>query len=163
MLTRTIANLDVGAIGLGAMPLSIIDRPSAEQAVETVYAALDAGITLIDTADAYCLNGDDVGHNERLVGEALRSWGGLLGSCTFWHPEVLTTIARISVLTNCIFASAQRPRGSPARTATQRSMDRKTATKRSRSVHLLGDSISSRLFGSLVELSDCCARRQVTA
>jgi aryl-alcohol dehydrogenase-like predicted oxidoreductase len=44
--------------------------------VRTVHAALDAGVTLIDTADAYCLTSDEVGHNERLIAEAVASWGG---------------------------------------------------------------------------------------
>ena len=63
-------------IGLGAMQLSIDGRPDHEQGVATIHAALDAGVTLIDTADAYCLNDTETGHNERLVAEALRSWGG---------------------------------------------------------------------------------------
>lgn len=39
-------------------------------------AVLDGGVTLIDTADAYCLDERDVGHNERLIAAALRAWGG---------------------------------------------------------------------------------------
>jgi aryl-alcohol dehydrogenase-like predicted oxidoreductase len=73
---RVLAGRSVGAIGLGAMPLSVEGRPDRERAVRTVHAALDAGVTLIDTADAYCLTSDEVGHNERLVAEALASWGG---------------------------------------------------------------------------------------
>jgi aryl-alcohol dehydrogenase-like predicted oxidoreductase len=65
----------VGAIGLGAMPLSTKeDRPSDPAA--TVYAALDAGVTLIDTADAYSWDQSEFGHNEELVASALRSYGG---------------------------------------------------------------------------------------
>jgi aryl-alcohol dehydrogenase-like predicted oxidoreductase len=74
--TRTIAGTEVGAIGLGGMPMSLQGRPPTEQAVATIHAALDAGVALIDTADAYCQNADDTGHNERLIAEALRSWGG---------------------------------------------------------------------------------------
>jgi aryl-alcohol dehydrogenase-like predicted oxidoreductase len=44
--------------------------------VRVLHAALDAGVTLIDTADVYCLDQDDVGHNERLVARALREWSG---------------------------------------------------------------------------------------
>ena len=44
----------VSAIGLGAMPLSTKEhRPSPAEAEAVVHAALDAGVTLIDTADAY--------------------------------------------------------------------------------------------------------------
>ena len=44
--------------------------------MRAVHAALDAGVTLVDTADAYCLNRADTGHNEALVAEALAAWGG---------------------------------------------------------------------------------------
>ena len=65
MQTRTIGTTTVSAIGLGGMPLSIEGRPDdRERAVATIHAALDAGITLIDTADAYHLYADEVGHNE---------------------------------------------------------------------------------------------------
>jgi aryl-alcohol dehydrogenase-like predicted oxidoreductase len=47
-----------------------------ERAIRTVHAALDAGVTLIDTADAYSPDERTVGHNERLVATALRSYGG---------------------------------------------------------------------------------------
>ncbi len=76
MQQRRLADLTVSAIGLGAMPLSVQDRPDEAQAMRTVHAALDAGVTLIDTADAYSLGHDDVGHNERLVARALATWGG---------------------------------------------------------------------------------------
>jgi aryl-alcohol dehydrogenase-like predicted oxidoreductase len=55
------------------------DRPSQEQAVATVHAALDAGVTLIDTADVYCLDGTEIGHNERLVARALAQRPGAAG------------------------------------------------------------------------------------
>ena len=72
----TVGRIDVGAIGLGAMPLSTKDdRPSREEAVATVHAALDAGVTLIDTADAYSRDEAEFGHNEELVARALRSAG----------------------------------------------------------------------------------------
>jgi aryl-alcohol dehydrogenase-like predicted oxidoreductase len=76
MPARRIGGTGVGAIGLGAMLLSIAGRPGEAQAIRTVHAALDAGVTLIDTADAYCLGGDEVGHNERLVAKALAAWPG---------------------------------------------------------------------------------------
>jgi len=73
---RPLGDRTVSAIGLGAMPLSVEGRPDEEQALRTVHAALDAGVTLLDTADAYCLGADDVGHNERLLARALASWSG---------------------------------------------------------------------------------------
>jgi aryl-alcohol dehydrogenase-like predicted oxidoreductase len=71
-----VGRVSVGAIGLGAMPLSTKEqRPSPEEAAATVHAALDAGVTLIDTADAYSRDEAEFGHNESLVASALRSYG----------------------------------------------------------------------------------------
>src|SRR5688572_25096274 len=66
----------VTAVGYGGMHLSIQERPPEEQAIRVIHAALDAGVTLIDTADVYCLDNRDIGHNERLVARALASWPG---------------------------------------------------------------------------------------
>ncbi|HWD78256.1 MAG TPA: aldo/keto reductase [Kribbella sp.] len=74
--TRTIGDVQVSAIGLGGMPMSIEGRPDEERSIATIHAALDAGITLIDTADAYHLTATDVGHNESLIAKALASYGG---------------------------------------------------------------------------------------
>lgn len=74
--TRRIGDVEVSAIGLGAMPMSIEGRPDEERSIATIHAALDAGITLIDTADAYHLTATDVGHNESLIAKALASYGG---------------------------------------------------------------------------------------
>lgn len=76
VLRRRLGAREVSAIGLGAMPMSLEGRPSRARATTTIHASLDCGITLIDTADAYSTGGDDAGHNERLVAEALRSWSG---------------------------------------------------------------------------------------
>ncbi|WP_046529298.1 aldo/keto reductase [Cellulomonas sp. FA1] len=76
MKTRNLAGVPVSAVGLGGMPMSIEGRPDRERSVATIHAALDAGVTLIDTADAYHLHADEVGHNEELIAQALRSWGG---------------------------------------------------------------------------------------
>jgi aryl-alcohol dehydrogenase-like predicted oxidoreductase len=77
METRKLGNVEVGAIGLGEMPLSVEGRPEDEgRAFATVHAALDAGVTLIDTADAYALGAGDFGHGEELVARALRVYGG---------------------------------------------------------------------------------------
>jgi len=73
---RNIADVRVGAVGLGGMPMSIEGRPDRARSVATIHAALDAGVTLIDTADAYHLHADEVGHNESLIAEALASYGG---------------------------------------------------------------------------------------
>lgn len=59
------------------MPMSMRERPDAplERSIATIHAALDAGVTLIDTADAYTASAQ-MGDNERLVAQALASWGG---------------------------------------------------------------------------------------
>ena len=72
MHIRHIGAVPVGAVGLGTMPLSIEGRPDEDRAIATIHAALDAGVTLIDTADAYALDETEVGHNERLIAKALR-------------------------------------------------------------------------------------------
>lgn len=66
----------VSAVGYGGMHLSIKDRPSEEQSIRVIQAAVDAGVTLIDTADVYCLDENDIGHNERLVARALKGRSG---------------------------------------------------------------------------------------
>jgi len=76
MPTRRLGGLQVSAIGLGEMPMSLAGRPDEAQSVRTIHAALDAGVTLIDTADAYCIDESEVGHGERLVARALTAWPG---------------------------------------------------------------------------------------
>ena len=76
MKQRRIGDRSVSAIGLGGMPMSIEGRPDEERSIRTIHAALDAGVTLIDTADAYHLTATDVGHNESLIAKALATFGG---------------------------------------------------------------------------------------
>lgn len=73
---RLIGTRTVSAIGLGAMPMSIEGRPDEARAIATIHAALDAGVTLIDTADSYHLFAGETGHNERLVALALDTYEG---------------------------------------------------------------------------------------
>ncbi|MGW5849021.1 aldo/keto reductase [Streptomyces sp. NPDC055254] len=71
MCDRPLGTLRTAPIGYGAMPLSVEGRPDEARAVATVHAALDAGVTLIDTADSYHWHAGEAGHNERLVARAL--------------------------------------------------------------------------------------------
>ena len=68
MKTRKLRDLEVSAIGLGCMGMSVAygerDEPGS---IETIQRALDHGVTFIDTADMY-----GRGHNEELVGRALK-------------------------------------------------------------------------------------------
>lgn len=63
------------AIGLGAMPLSISGRPDEAQAFAVIEAFVAGGGNFIDTANVYCLDDDDIGHNERLIRQALDRLG----------------------------------------------------------------------------------------
>jgi len=62
-------------VGLGCMRLS---SPSVNEprAIAALHAALDAGVTLLDTADVYAPTDGDLGHNERLITRALAAWSG---------------------------------------------------------------------------------------
>lgn len=79
---RTLGPFTVSAIGMGCMPLSfphdrdpdLINDP--ERAIGVIHAALDAGVTLLDTADIYAPTWNSMGHNEILVGKAFHSWSG---------------------------------------------------------------------------------------
>jgi aryl-alcohol dehydrogenase-like predicted oxidoreductase len=75
MEQRRIGDRQVSELGYGAMYLSVQGRPPEDQALATIKAVLDGGVTLIDTADAYCLDASDMGHNERLIARALRDHG----------------------------------------------------------------------------------------
>ncbi|HZB43417.1 MAG TPA: aldo/keto reductase [Ilumatobacter sp.] len=72
---RQIGDTAVSAIGLGGLQLSVEGRPDEPRSIATIHAALDAGITLIDTADAYHIATEEVGHNESLIARALDSYG----------------------------------------------------------------------------------------
>lgn len=76
MKTRPIGDLQAGAIGLGAAGLSVGPHPPEDDAIATIVAALDAGVTLIDTAACYVPRHDSPGHNEALIAKALATWGG---------------------------------------------------------------------------------------
>lgn len=75
MRTRQLGDLDVSAIGLGGMPMSVRDPHDDDRSRATIRAAIEAGVTFIDTADAYCQSEDDFGHNEVLIAGALRDLG----------------------------------------------------------------------------------------
>ncbi len=69
--TRTLgrAGPPVSALGLGAMGMSDLYGPADRaESLATLHAAVEAGVTLIDTADFY-----GMGHNEMLIAEALRA------------------------------------------------------------------------------------------
>ncbi|MGA8245274.1 MAG: aldo/keto reductase [Nocardioides sp.] len=69
LTTKTLGTLGpTSAIGLGLMGMSAVYGPTdRDESIATIHAALDAGVTLLDTGDFY-----GMGHNELLLGEALR-------------------------------------------------------------------------------------------
>src|SRR5271166_7327 len=73
-LTRELGRtgIQVFPVGLGGMQLSMGKPPPEDAAIDVIYSALDAGVNFIDTANVYCGNDHDIGHNERLIEKALR-------------------------------------------------------------------------------------------
>ncbi|AXE85756.1 General stress protein 69 [Streptomyces sp. Go-475] len=71
MPTRTLGTTgpQVSALGLGCMGMSALyGEADRAESIATLHAALEAGVTLLDTGDFY-----GMGHNELLIGEALRT------------------------------------------------------------------------------------------
>jgi len=67
MQTRRLGDVEVSAMGLGCMGMSGAYGPADEaESIATIHAAMEAGITLLNTGDFY-----GAGHNEMLVGRAL--------------------------------------------------------------------------------------------
>jgi aryl-alcohol dehydrogenase-like predicted oxidoreductase len=66
--------LALGCMGMGAG--SLYGGGDEAEGIATIHAALDAGVTLIDTADAYHMYANEVGHNETLIAGALASYPG---------------------------------------------------------------------------------------
>lgn len=58
------------------MRLSTATDRDDERSIAVLHAALDAGVTFLDTADAYAWDHEEIGHNERLIARALASWTG---------------------------------------------------------------------------------------
>lgn len=77
LTTRALGNWRVTPIGLGAMPMSwagMVDH--RDRAIATVHAALDGGVTFLDSSDIYAPSWDQAGYSERLLAEAMRTWTG---------------------------------------------------------------------------------------
>jgi len=70
------ATTDTRPLALGCMRMSTADDGDEARAIAVLHTALDAGVTLLDTADVYAPDDRDLGHNERLIANALASWPG---------------------------------------------------------------------------------------
>ena len=68
--------LTARSIGLGCMRLSTATDRDDARGVAVIRAALEAGAVFLDSADSYCHDDRDVGHNERLIARALAGWPG---------------------------------------------------------------------------------------
>ncbi len=79
MQTRTLGKTDVivNSIGLGAMPLSLPGHPDKETAFEVVKSFIEQGGNFIDTANVYCVDKNNIGHNERLIFRCLKKMNSL--------------------------------------------------------------------------------------
>jgi len=99
----------VSPIALGGMLLSISGRPPEDQGIAVINAALDAGITLIDTADAYSTDERDFNHNEKLIAKAFRRRGErvlVATKCGMRRPGGAWTVdARPSTLKEAVHQS----------------------------------------------------------
>lgn len=84
----------VGPLGLGCWPLAGMTREGVahEAAIATVRAAIDAGITHLDTA--YCYG--ERGESERAIREAL-GWGGVAGSATSIRRDAVTIAGKCGI------------------------------------------------------------------
>ncbi len=72
MKRRKLGALEVSAVGLGCMSMTpIYATPDPAEAIATIHRALELGVDLIDTSDAY-----GAGKNEELVGRALKDRRG---------------------------------------------------------------------------------------
>lgn len=70
---RTVSQL---RLGMGCMRLSTEGDRDQARAVLVLHAALETGVRFFDTADVYCRDDGDIGHNERLLRSALGAWTG---------------------------------------------------------------------------------------
>ena len=111
----------VTGVGLGAMPLSLQGRPDEKQALQVIRTFIEDGGDFIDTANVYCLDDTDLGHNERLVQKALKhitdpdrviiaTKGGLRRPRGSWDVDASPGWLRVScekslkdLQTDCIF------------------------------------------------------------
>jgi aryl-alcohol dehydrogenase-like predicted oxidoreductase/histidinol phosphatase-like enzyme len=71
-----LASTSETVVAMGCMRLSTHADRDDEASIRVIHAALNAGVTLLDTAAAYCWDDTEAGHNERLIARALATWSG---------------------------------------------------------------------------------------
>ena len=74
MQKRKLGNIEVSEIGIGTMAFShgYGKIPDEQYSIEAIRAAYDHGCTFFDTAEVYSPNLEGIGHNELIVGKALK-------------------------------------------------------------------------------------------
>ena len=74
MKTRMLRNIEVSEVGMGCMAFShgYGKIPPEQYSIEAIRGAFDHGCTFFDTAEVYSPTLSGIGHNERIVGKALR-------------------------------------------------------------------------------------------
>jgi aryl-alcohol dehydrogenase-like predicted oxidoreductase/histidinol phosphatase-like enzyme len=95
----TLPGAGLPRLGMGCMRLSTATDRDDERGIAVIHAALDSGVRLFDTADAYASDASEVGHNERLIARALDAWcgdrrdlvvatkGGMTRPSGLWIPD----------------------------------------------------------------------------
>jgi aryl-alcohol dehydrogenase-like predicted oxidoreductase len=77
MRQRVLGQLSVGEVGFGCAAISVRDMPDEAGGARALRAALDAGVTLFDTADVYNPPGRGAGHSELLLRQVLSLRGAV--------------------------------------------------------------------------------------
>lgn len=74
MKTRFLRDIEVSEVGMGCMAFShgYGQIPAEEYSIEAIRNAYERGCTFFDTAEVYSPNLSGIGHNERIVGKALK-------------------------------------------------------------------------------------------
>ena len=75
-MSRRLSDPAASLVGMGCMRLSTDRERDEARAIAVLHAALDAGVTFLDTSNAYGWDHAEIGHNERLIARALRTWKG---------------------------------------------------------------------------------------
>src|SRR5690349_4612793 len=117
---RIVGMSDVRPIGIGCMRLSTDPDRNDQRSIAVLHAAFEAGVTLLDTSDAYCIDESDAGHNERLIARALASWSGDRSRITIatkggmtrpegrWEPDGRARHLRAACERSCIALGVDR-------------------------------------------------------
>ncbi|MCH5351854.1 MAG: aldo/keto reductase [Acutalibacter sp.] len=90
MQTRTLGKLEVSSIGTGCMGFShgYGEAPKEEYSIEAIHKAYDFGCTFFDTAEGYGTQQFYPGHNEEIVGKAVKDFRKDVVIATKFHFHV---------------------------------------------------------------------------